>query len=95
MLDNARTPSVRFTAEAPLRRAEVRACAGDLVALVARLRDGRPVDVQGVAMTSRLLSDGASPLYTAQGQSLRHALRAARLALDPVGVTATELAAAA
>jgi hypothetical protein len=83
VVKDAGTP-VPFTAAAPLRRAQVLVCADDLLALARRLSDDRPVDVQGVAMTSRLLSDGASPLY-AGGRSLAHAVRAARLALDPVG----------
>jgi hypothetical protein len=45
-----------------------------------------PVDVQGLAMTSILLSDGASPLYNGEWP-LAHPVRSARLALDPVGVT--------
>jgi hypothetical protein len=73
-----------FTAAAPVRRAHVLVCADDLIALARRLDDDRPVDVQGVAMTSVLLSDGASPLY-AGDRSLAHAVRAARLALDPIG----------
>ena len=95
VLDHARTRSVAFTAAAPVRRAEVRDCAEDLLALAARLRDGRAVDVQGVAMTAQLLRDGASPLYTPGVQSLRHSVRAARLALDPIGAATSELAAAA
>jgi hypothetical protein len=83
VLAEAGAPPV-FTAAAPVRRAQVLVCADDLLALGRRLRDDRPFDVQGVAMTSVLLSDGASPLY-AGGRSLAHAVRAARLALDPVG----------
>ena len=73
-----------FTAAAPVRRAQVLVCSDDLLALARRLSDDRPVDVQGVAMASVLLSDGASPLY-AGDRSLAHAVRAARLALDPIG----------
>ena len=65
----------------------MRECAGDLRALIDRLRDGEPIDVQGVAMVARLLGDGASPLYYAQApRSLQHTVRAARHALDPVFV---------
>jgi hypothetical protein len=90
-LDEARkawSPSARL----PLRRAEVRACANDVVALAQRLRDDQPVDVQGVAMATRLIFDGTSPMYRDGSVTLRYALRSARLALDPVEVvTETEL----
>jgi hypothetical protein len=86
-LDEARkTWSV--SARLPLRRVEVRACADDLAALVARLRDDRPIDVRGVAMASRLLFDGTGPLYRDGATPLRYAVRSARLALDPIEVAA-------
>jgi hypothetical protein len=84
VLEAAATAAPPFTAQVPVRRAEVLVCADDLIALARRLSDDRPVDVQGVAMTSVLLSDGASPLYGG-ARSLAHAVRAARLALDPIG----------
>jgi hypothetical protein len=55
---------------------------------VERLRDEQPVDIRGAAMTARLLTDGAGPLYRPGAQSLRDALHSARFALDataPVG----------
>jgi len=86
LLREARAPTVPFTARVLPRRAEVRACADDLLALAQRLRDERPIDVEGAAMASRLLFDGASPLYyDAAPLSLRYSLRAARLALDHLG----------
>jgi hypothetical protein len=94
VLESAGRPAP-FTAAVPVRRTEVRACAEDLLALARRLRDGQPVDVHGIALTSRLLSDGSSPLYATGDGSLRHAVRAARLALDPVGAVGTGWAAAA
>jgi hypothetical protein len=71
--------------EARGRQAAVRACADDLLAVAERLRDERPIDVRGAAMTRRLLTDRAtSPLYRADAESsLREAVRSARLALDP------------
>ncbi len=68
-----------------VRRGQVQACAGELVALAHRLRDDRPVDLCGVAMTAQLLSDPRSPLYYPRASvSLQEAVRSARLALDEV-----------
>jgi hypothetical protein len=79
-----RRPPV-FSVQVPMRRAEVITCSGDLLALAQRLRDDSPVDVQGIAMASRLLSDGASPLYYRNASHpLRYSVRSARLALDPM-----------
>jgi hypothetical protein len=86
-LDEARR-TWSLSARLPLRRSAIRGCADDVVALVARLRDGRPVDVQGVAMASRVLYDGTGPLYRDGSLSLRYALRSALLALDPLEVVA-------
>ena len=36
----------------------------------------------------RLLTDGSGPLYLGGDRTLRHAVRVARLALDPLGTTA-------
>jgi hypothetical protein len=94
VLDRAHRP-VAFTVEVPLRRAEVRACADDLLALGRRLRDDAPIDVHGAAQAWILLTDGSSPLYLDGGVSLRHAVRSARLALDPVGAPVHSLASAA
>ncbi|MEA2418499.1 MAG: hypothetical protein QOE60_705 [Thermoleophilaceae bacterium] len=94
LIDRAQKPYA-FTAEVPIRRADVLACADDLRALARRLRDDARHDVQGVAMASNLLHDGSSPLYLDSGVTLRHAVRAARLALDPIAVPAHDLATAA
>lgn len=94
VLDRAHRP-IAFTVEVPLRRAEVRAGAEDLLALGRRLRDGAPIDVHGVAQTWILLTDASSPLYLDAGVSLRHAVRSARLALDPIAAPAHDLASAA
>jgi hypothetical protein len=69
--------------------------ADDLLAVVGRLRDDRPVGVRGAAMTARLVSDGASPLHRNGGQDLQDAIRAARLALDATGPATQDLATAA
>ncbi len=78
-----------LSSRVPLRVREIRECAADFDALVARLRDGETVDAQGVAMTKRLLGNGASPLYYRRSPvTLRHAVRSARLALEPVSAPA-------
>jgi hypothetical protein len=81
-----RTTAVpRMGVRVPLRAHEIRDCAPELEALIVRLRDGKPIDARGAAMTRRLLVDGASPLfYRGSGVTLRHAVRSARLALEPV-----------
>ena len=90
-LDEARK-AWSVSARLPLRRAEIRACADDLLALAARLRDRRRIDIQGAAMAARIVFDGTSPLYHDGPVTLRFAIRSARLALDPVEVvTQTEL----
>jgi hypothetical protein len=77
------------------QRAELRDCAEDVLALALRLRDDRPIAIRGAALTARLLSDGASPLYRNGGEDLRQALHAAQLALDPGAPAQQELARAA
>ncbi|HEX5619323.1 MAG TPA: hypothetical protein VFX51_12940 [Solirubrobacteraceae bacterium] len=65
-----------------LRRGEIRSCDEDIFALIRRLDDVHPIDVQGAAMVSRLLSDSSGPLSRVGATSLRYELRSARLALD-------------
>jgi hypothetical protein len=75
----------RLSPRVPLRVREVRDCAEDIEALARRLRDGDPIDAQGVALTLRLLTDGASPMYWRHSAAtLRYAVRSARLALEPI-----------
>jgi hypothetical protein len=62
------------------RRAALQRNLDELVPLIERLCDGRPIDVRGAAMTARLVSDTRGPLY--RKGDLRQALRAARMALD-------------
>lgn len=65
------------------QRLEVLRCADDLTALATRLRADQPITVHGAALTARLVDHGKSPLHKQGGQPLRHAIREARLALDP------------
>ena len=54
-----------------------------LFGIAARLRDERPVYARGMALLSRLLSDGSGPAYNPHaGGSLRHAVGAIAAALD-------------
>ena len=89
-LNEARKPARIHGAQLPLRRREIRNCDEDIIALVRRLDDATPIDVQGAAMAELLITDGASPLYRAGDRSLRFAIRSARLALDPVEQPASE-----
>lgn len=93
-LKEAREPQL-FSLKLQSHRAEIRDCADDIVALVARLRDDRPIEVQGAAKTARLLTAGTSPLDPNSGESLRRALGSAQLALDAPTGTGQELRAAA
>jgi hypothetical protein len=77
------------------QRAEIRAAADELLALIGRLRNDQSVSVRGAAMAARLLSDRTGPLHRADRQDLRHAIRAARVALDATDRAAHDLAAAA
>jgi hypothetical protein len=83
VLGRAHEPNLgRFTPAGHRQRVEVREYADSLRALVARLRDDRPIDVQGAAMTARLVNDRRSPLHRQGDDSLGRAVVSARLALD-------------
>lgn len=83
VVDRADTPLRRFRSRVPVRSADVRDSRIVLLNLAARLDSDHPVDVQGVALASLLLRDGASPLYlSGASPSLYHATRAALLALE-------------
>jgi hypothetical protein len=77
------------------QHAAIRDAASDVQALVTRLRAGEPIDLRGAAMTARLLNDGASPLHQDSGEDLRHAIRAAWVALRSTRRATEELARAA
>jgi hypothetical protein len=82
-LGDARGPNLgAFRINTRRQHAKIRQYADDLQALVLRLRDDRPIDVQGAAMTARLVDSGASPLHREGGQGLQVALLAARDALE-------------
>jgi hypothetical protein len=95
-LGRAHEPNLgRFTVAGRQHHAEIREYAHNLRALVARLRDDQPINVQGAAMTARLVNDGKSPLYRNGGQSLGSAVLSARLALDRFAHVQQDLSSAA
>jgi hypothetical protein len=95
-LGDARGPNLgAFRMKTRRQHAVIREYADDVLALVGRLRDDRPVETRGVAIAARLVDDGASPLHRNGGRDLQHELRAARFALDTPAATAEDLAAAA
>jgi hypothetical protein len=66
-----------------LRRPEIHQNEALLLALADRLRDGEPLGVRGLAVTSRLVSDRSSPLYrSGAGGSLSATVLEALAALE-------------
>src|SRR5919108_3777895 len=66
-----------------LPRREILEAQTSLFSIASCLRDERPVYARGMALLSRLLSDGSSPAYNPHaGGSLRHAVGAIAAALD-------------
>lgn len=76
-----REPSPSETVWVPRR--QILEARSDLLGLVSRLRDARPVYARGVAMVSRLIQDGTGPAYTPHAVvALRREIAAAAKALD-------------
>jgi hypothetical protein len=73
----AQRPPAALTAAAPLRRDAIVADRSALEQLARRLRAPRPVRARGVALTRRLLTDGAGPLYAGGDASVAQAARRA------------------
>jgi hypothetical protein len=95
-LGDARGPNLgAFRVKTRRQHAAIRDYADDVLALVLRLRDDRPIDVRGAAMTARLVNNGASPLHRESGQDLQDAILAARVALDVTQRATPDLARAA
>jgi hypothetical protein len=95
-LGDARGPNLgAFRVKTRQQHGLIRDSADDLLALVLRLRDDRPIDVRGAAMTARLVNNGGSPLHREGGQHLRDGLLAARAALDGTQRATHDLARAA
>jgi hypothetical protein len=82
----ARTRGEPFTAAVPVRWAEVWATRTLLLELAFRIRLGDQANPAGLILASRLLTDGAGPLYApAAPGALRDAVAEAILALGDVG----------
>jgi hypothetical protein len=78
VLERADGPRGLIDARIPVVRARVRAAEPDIRAMIDVLRDSLPVRARGVAMASRLLSDGTGPLYSGRsGEDLRAGVREA------------------
>jgi hypothetical protein len=95
-LGEARRPNLEpFTAGGRRQRAAVEASRDDILALVRRLRDEQPVDVRGAAMTAQLVNAGIGRRKQDGVEGVRHAVRAARFALDATAPGNHAMAAAA
>src|SRR3954449_1260540 len=67
----------------PLPRREISEAQTSLLSIATRLRDERPVYARGMALVSRLLSDGSGPMYNSNaGGWMGHAVGAIAAALD-------------
>ncbi len=78
VLERAGRPRGLIDSRVPVVRARVRAAETDIRAMIDVLRDSLPAPARGVAMASRLLSDGTGPLYSARNsEDLRAAVREA------------------
>ena len=63
VLTGASRPPRPPSAKLPLNRHEIFSARDELAALAERLRAGSPAPVQGLALATLLVHDGASPLY--------------------------------
>jgi nucleotide-binding universal stress UspA family protein len=77
------------------QREVVRDATDDILALVLRLRDDRPVGIPGVAAAARLVDDRRSPMYRDDAGDLHDAIRSAQVAIDGRRESAGEFAARA
>ena len=85
-LERVMTASSRRTrppSKVPLNRYGISSAREELAALAERLREGTPAPVQGLAMATLLVHDGASPLYGGRpAQDVWSLAREARQRLD-------------
>jgi len=84
LLDLARTPAVPGAKRAPICRRRIAAAEAEVRSMVLVLSGAGPIPAPGVAMASRLLNDGAGPLFNPLSPTeLRSALREVTAHLDP------------
>ncbi len=92
LLEQAHRPPVARNPQARLCRARIIAVEDDVGEMLGALAASGPVPVRGIAMASRLLRDGAGPLYNRDCVTdLRGALCEVTAHLDP-GVSLAEFA---
>jgi nucleotide-binding universal stress UspA family protein len=77
------------------QQAVVRDAADDILALVLRLRDDRPVGIAGVAAAARLVVDRKGAMFRDDAGDLHDAIRSAHSAIDATRERAGEFAAQA
>jgi hypothetical protein len=72
-----------LSARVPVRRDEVTAARTDIEALIARLREGRPVPADALELAKELVRDSGGPLYcSAEPRTVR---RRVRVIIDAMG----------
>jgi hypothetical protein len=84
LIEYAEKPPGRFmNATVPPCRDQVREARPLILAIASRLRSGEPVEAKGIALLSKLLTDGAGPCYMpARPTTLASALEAVPSSLD-------------
>ena len=88
-LGSARGPNLgAYSRRARRRDAAIRQAADELLALAGRLREDRPIELEGAAMAALLVNDRAGSLHRGSAQELQVAAEAARLALDDTTASA-------
>ena len=84
LLARAARPPRPSDARVPLVRPRILAADADIRRMIAALRASAPVPARGVAIASRLLTDGTGPLYNVKSaMDLRALVRSAIRQLDP------------
>jgi hypothetical protein len=87
LLTQAARPPTRRDPRLPVNREDIVANEPNIRALLAVLVAPTPGRVRGIAMLSRLLSDGAGPVYNCRcPDDLGGALREATALLDPLRI---------
>ena len=85
LLDVAGRPALRHNGRVPLCRDRIAEAQSEVRSMVIALVSPGPVAACGVAMASRLLSDGAGPLYNRRSPThLAAAVRDVTAQLDPL-----------